>query len=56
MATQKPQAIGVDARAAGDRTLIDLLATSDSPANESGRHVIELAPSAYRWCRSGRRR
>jgi maltose alpha-D-glucosyltransferase/alpha-amylase len=53
--SEKPQAISLDARAAGDRTLIDLLATNDSRANESGRHVIELPPYAYRWYRAGRR-
>jgi len=45
----------VDARTAGDRTLIDLLATNDSRADDNGRHTIDLPPYAYRWFRAGRR-
>jgi maltose alpha-D-glucosyltransferase/alpha-amylase len=53
--SEKPQAITVDARTAGDRTLIDLLATNDSRADDNGRHTIDLPPYAYRWFRAGRR-
>ena len=52
--SEKPQAITVDARSAGDRVLVDLLATNDSRANENGRHTIDLPPYAYRWFRAGR--
>ena len=53
--SEKPHAITVDARTAGDRTLIDLLATNDSRADDNGRHTIDLPPYAYRWFRAGRR-
>jgi maltose alpha-D-glucosyltransferase/alpha-amylase len=53
--SEKPQAITVDARTAGDTTLVDLLATNDSRANENGRHTIDLPPYAYRWFRAGKR-
>jgi maltose alpha-D-glucosyltransferase/alpha-amylase len=34
-------------------TWVDLLATNDSPADDRGRHRIELEPYGYRWFRSG---
>ena len=34
-------------------TLVNLLAQSESHADESGRHTIELEPYGYRWFRAG---
>jgi maltose alpha-D-glucosyltransferase/alpha-amylase len=53
--SEKPQAAIVDANAAGERQLVDLLATNDSRADERGRHQIDLGPFGYRWFRAGRR-
>ncbi len=53
--SEKPQALDVDARVAGERVLVDLLATNDSRANDHGRHLIDLGPYGYRWYRAGRR-
>jgi maltose alpha-D-glucosyltransferase/alpha-amylase len=53
--SDKPQAIQVDADVAGERTLVDLLASNDSRVNERGLHLIDLGPWGYRWFRAGRR-
>jgi hypothetical protein len=41
----------IDAQAAGDRSLTDLLSDNDSRAGDSGRHIVQLEPYAYRWFR-----
>lgn len=50
--TPKPKVVRIDARKAGHETLIDLLATHDSKADASGKHVIELQAYDYRWLRA----
>jgi maltose alpha-D-glucosyltransferase / alpha-amylase len=48
-----PRAFSLDASTVKDRTLVDLLATDDSRANNSGRHCIQLDAYGYRWYRAG---
>jgi maltose alpha-D-glucosyltransferase/alpha-amylase len=49
-----PRAVKLDARAARDPLLVDLLATNDSRARASGaQHVFELDAYGYRWFRAG---
>jgi len=50
-----PAVVKLDTKTAGDRTLVDLLATNDSRADEKGRHVVELDAYGYRWLRAGGR-
>jgi maltose alpha-D-glucosyltransferase/alpha-amylase len=48
----KPRAVRISEKAAGTRTLVDLLWTNDSRADERGIHEIELQPYDYRWFRA----
>jgi maltose alpha-D-glucosyltransferase/alpha-amylase len=50
--TAEPRVVRLGS-ARDETTMVDLLATSDSPADERGRHRIELEPYGYRWFRSG---
>ena len=47
----KPRAVRIPLATAGTPTLVDLLWTNDSRA-ENGHHQIELEPYAYRWFRA----
>ncbi len=48
----QPRAVRLAPPAVNTRMLVDLLATNDSRADESGRHTIELQPYDYRWFRA----
>jgi maltose alpha-D-glucosyltransferase/alpha-amylase len=50
--TDKPRAIRIPVATAGTPTLVDLLWTNDSHAEENGHHEIELEPYGYRWFRA----
>ena len=49
--TSKPRAVRFRAADVKSAVLIDLLATNDNRADESGRHVVRLQPYDYRWFR-----
>jgi len=55
--TAKPRAVVLDRGSVGADTgpgkLVDLLATNDSRADDSGRYAIQLQPYGYRWLRAG---
>ena len=48
----KPRAVRIPVATAGTPTLIDLLWTNDSQAEDRGHHEIELEPYGYRWFRA----
>jgi maltose alpha-D-glucosyltransferase/alpha-amylase len=50
--SDKARSVRMSAERAGNRTLVDLLATHDSRADAHGRHDIELEPYGYRWYRA----
>jgi maltose alpha-D-glucosyltransferase / alpha-amylase len=50
---EKPCAVRIRIDGPGGGTLVNLLAQSESHADESGRHTIELEPYGYRWFRAG---
>ena len=50
--TDKARSVRIHADTAGNRTLVDLLATNDSQCDAHGRHDIELEPYGYRWYRA----
>ena len=50
--TARSRVARLDASVAGAPFLVDLLWTNDCPADENGRHLIQLDPYAYRWFRS----
>lgn len=49
---ERPLAVTLSAREVGSDLLVDMLAEGQSKA-EGGKHVLELAPSRYRWYRVG---
>jgi len=48
----KPRAVRIPVATAGTPTLIDLLWTNDSQAEDRSHHEIELEPYGYRWFRA----
>ena len=50
---EKPCAVRLRVDGPLGGTLVNLLAQSESHADESGRHTIELEPYGYRWFRAG---
>jgi maltose alpha-D-glucosyltransferase / alpha-amylase len=51
--TTKPRVVRLGPPAIDTPTMVDLLWTNDSRADENGRHTIELQPYDYRWFRAG---
>ncbi len=49
----KPCAVRLRVDGPSGGTLVNLLAQSESHADESGRHTIEFEPYGYRWFRAG---
>jgi maltose alpha-D-glucosyltransferase/alpha-amylase len=50
---EKPCAVRLHVDAPRGNVLVDLLGQTESHADESGRHTIDLEPWGYRWFRAG---